>query len=346
MPARRAGACGFPSAGVFDIGIGLGDHWTDQAAPEPPGRETKTMRLTLTSLFLCGGLTTLAWAGPTLPTGPAVVAGSATVTNGGSRVDIVQTTDRAIINWTAFSIGAGGTVQFVQPSPAAAALNRVTGGEASLISGLLTANGQVFLVNPNGITVGAGGRIDAAGLTLSTANIADGDFMAGNLRFEPEPVGGGIMIEAGASITAPSMTLNAATICGFCGSVPPGPSVPILLPPGHLLTGGGSVLVVGNNGYLTLGGGSNVPPYGPTMGGRVVAGSGDAPRAVNAGSAAPPARAVTLGPAPAPAPATGNAPPSGRQTPPPAGSAGDAGLAAGSVTIRFPLVGAGNIVLN
>ncbi len=325
------------------------------------------MRSTLTGLFL-GSLTTLAWAGPTLPTGPAVVAGSATVTPAGSRVDIVQTTDRAIINWTAFSIGAGGTVQFVQPSAASAALNRVTGGEASLISGLLTANGQVFLVNPNGITVGAGGRIDAAGLTLSTANIADGDFMAGNLRYETAPAGSGINVEAGGSLTAPTMSLEAGTV-NIQGSVADRGSIsfggggvftfgsggPVTIPsrvdiprPPPVLSGGTLPGVTSNpGGSLSIGTGFRPPPFVPPAGGSLVVSPGATLAATNLGSALPPAPAVTMGAAPAPAPGPGNASASGHQSAPPARPAGDGGnLAAGSVTIRIPLVGGGNIALN
>jgi filamentous hemagglutinin family protein len=87
------------------------------------------------------------------------------------------------INWQSFGIAAGQTVQFVQPSRSAVALNRVTGAEPSAILGRLSANGQVFLVNPHGILFGPGASVDVGGLVASTLNIADADFMAGHYRF-------------------------------------------------------------------------------------------------------------------------------------------------------------------
>ena len=119
-----------------------------------------------------------------LPTGGAAVAGSAAVTaNSGGAMTITQGSDRAVMAWDSFSIGAGGSVDIVQPGAGSALLNRVTGALPSRIDGRLGANGEVFLVNQNGIVVGASGRVDAAAFVASTLDIADGDFMAGRLSF-------------------------------------------------------------------------------------------------------------------------------------------------------------------
>jgi filamentous hemagglutinin family protein len=119
------------------------------------------------------------------PVGGKVVAGTATVVQTSpQRLDIVQKTDRAIVNWQSFSIGAGEHVNFNQPSVHASTLNRVTGVDPSSILGKLTANGRVFLVNPNGIVFDRQARIDVAGIVASTANISDANFMAGRYRFD------------------------------------------------------------------------------------------------------------------------------------------------------------------
>ncbi|WP_428246136.1 filamentous hemagglutinin N-terminal domain-containing protein [Ferrovibrio sp.] len=120
----------------------------------------------------------------TLPQGGNVVAGSASINQATpNSLNIVQTTNSAIINWQSFSIGAGQSVNFQQPSAASVTLNRVLGNDPSAIFGTLTANGTVMLVNPNGVFFGPGSRVDVGGLVATTANIKDADFMAGKYLF-------------------------------------------------------------------------------------------------------------------------------------------------------------------
>ena len=92
---------------------------------------------------------------------------------------IVQETSKSIINWESFSIGSSEKTIFEMTGSNAASLNRVTGGGASAIDGLLQANGHVWVINPNGIIVGPNGRIDASGAVLSTLDIDDNNFLHG-----------------------------------------------------------------------------------------------------------------------------------------------------------------------
>ena len=131
-------------------------------------------------------------ASTALPQGGQVVAGQASLNTSGARLDITQTTQRAILDWQSFNIGSAAQVNFNQPNSAAVALNRVLAGEASQIHGQLSANGQVFLVNPSGVIFASGSRVDVGGLVASTLNIANDDFMAGRLRFERNGATGGI----------------------------------------------------------------------------------------------------------------------------------------------------------
>jgi filamentous hemagglutinin family protein len=117
------------------------------------------------------------------PTGANVAAGQVAITQSGNRTQVVQSTDRGIINWQGFSVGAGHAIEFAQPGRASVTLNRVTGADASRIDGGLSANGQVFLVNPNGIAFGQGARVDVGGLVATTTGIRDQDFMAGRNQF-------------------------------------------------------------------------------------------------------------------------------------------------------------------
>jgi len=117
------------------------------------------------------------------PTGGQVAAGSASVNTAPGTVTVNQQSNTAIINWQSFSIGAGELTKFVQPSATSAVLNRVLGGQTSLINGTLSANGQVYLLNGNGILVGPGGVVNAGGFTASTRDLSDADFLSGNLHF-------------------------------------------------------------------------------------------------------------------------------------------------------------------
>nr|WP_170131910.1 YDG domain-containing protein [Zavarzinia compransoris] len=126
--------------------------------------------------------------GLAVPTGGAVVAGSAAIANSAAgKVVVDQGSERAVIDWKGFDVGAEATVRFNQPGAQSITVNRVTEGGASLIDGQVSANGRVVILNPNGVLIGAGGRIDAAGVVASTARIDTEGFMAGDatLKFLP-----------------------------------------------------------------------------------------------------------------------------------------------------------------
>jgi filamentous hemagglutinin family protein len=125
-------------------------------------------------------LASLGSAAFALPVDGVVTNGAAAITSGGTGVLVVnQTSNAATINWQSFSIGASESVRFVQPSSSSVALNRVLGSDPSHILGNLSANGQVFLVNPNGILFGQGASVNVGGLVASTLDMADSDFLAG-----------------------------------------------------------------------------------------------------------------------------------------------------------------------
>ena len=130
-----------------------------------------------------------------LPTGGVVAAGSAAVTVGNGSMTVNQTSQNAVLNWQSFNIGAAEAVHFVQPNSSSVALNRVLGADPSSILGSLSANGKVFLVNPNGILFGNAASVNVGGLVASTRNISDSDFMAGRYKFAG--AGGGTIVNQG-----------------------------------------------------------------------------------------------------------------------------------------------------
>jgi len=111
------------------------------------------------------------------PTDGVVRGGAATISQTANTTTINQTSNRAVIDWRSFNIAPAETVNFVQPNAQAAVLNRVTGGQFSSLQGALTANGQVFLVNPNGVMIGSGATINVGSFFASTANISTAAFM-------------------------------------------------------------------------------------------------------------------------------------------------------------------------
>ncbi len=110
-------------------------------------------------------------------------SGSATIQQTLGTTTVRQLTDKAIVDWQKFSVDRNELVKFVQPNELAVILNRVTGRDPSVILGKLQANGQIFLVNPNGILFGPGSQVDVGSLVATTLAIRDEDFLNGNYRF-------------------------------------------------------------------------------------------------------------------------------------------------------------------
>ena len=117
------------------------------------------------------------------PSGGTVTAGNASISASAGNTTVVQSTTNAVINWQGFSVGSGESVNFIQPSSSAVILNRVTSPNASNIQGAISANGKVFIVNPNGIIFGANSQVNVGGMVASTLNITDANFMSGNYKF-------------------------------------------------------------------------------------------------------------------------------------------------------------------
>ena len=142
------------------------------------GRARRRRQLALLALAAAGAGAG-AHAADLLPNGGRVVAGQATLDYSGKTLTIHQTTNKAAIDWTGFSIGQGQTVNFVQNSTNAVALNRVLGADPSLIQGALNANGHVFLLNPNGVLFSPTAQVSVGGLLASTLAMSTDDFLAG-----------------------------------------------------------------------------------------------------------------------------------------------------------------------
>lgn len=156
-------------------------------------KETKTwfqtLRLSLLSLAL---LPISLWAGASdvqLPTGGNVTVGSAQVSQNNNTLNVHQNSQNVGIQWDSFNIGQNATVNFYQPNTSSIAVNRVLDSNASQIMGKLNANGQVFLLNPNGVIFSKTAQVNVGGIVASTLNVTDSDIISGKFKLQNQVSG-------------------------------------------------------------------------------------------------------------------------------------------------------------
>ena len=181
----------------------------------------KGWRVALVVSILLGSVTLSVAA----PSGGTVTSGTAYIIQSGTVTNVNQSTQNATINWQNFSIANGETVNFNQPNASSITLNRIIGNEKSIIDGALNANGQVWLLNSNGILFGKNARVNTAGLLATTAELSDNDFNAGNYKFKntiPASIINEGTIEianSGSVILASNEVRNSGTIKAISGTV-------------------------------------------------------------------------------------------------------------------------------
>lgn len=192
---------------VSEITAGMGKekstgHIADLSALSP----FRKLLGTLTPLALLTGFIISLFPGMALaadlPTGGQIVGGQGSISTSGNQMTIHQQTQNMATNWHSFDVGQNNTVQFVQPDSSSVALNRVTGTSGSQIMGTLKANGQVFILNPNGVLFGKGARVNVAGLVASTKNINTEDFMKGQYTLSGSGTSGAQVINQGSLTTS------------------------------------------------------------------------------------------------------------------------------------------------
>ncbi|MEI6490919.1 MAG: filamentous hemagglutinin family protein [Verrucomicrobiota bacterium] len=98
----------------------------------------------------------------------------------GGTVIIKQTASQALLDWKTFNVGQGTTVNFDQTAGGAdtgkwIAFNKVfdPSGKPSQIRGQIKADGQVYIINQNGIIFGAGSQVNTRTLVASSLPIND-----------------------------------------------------------------------------------------------------------------------------------------------------------------------------
>lgn len=149
----------------------------------------------------------LAQAGPV---GGQVTAGSGSIAQSGTTTTVTQSSQSMSASWQSFNTARGETVNFVQPSASAVAVNRIHDTNPTQFFGQLNANGQVYLINPNGILFGAGAQVNVGGLVASTLDMSDASLASASRRFSGNGTGS-IVNQGDINVASSSSSLLAAS---------------------------------------------------------------------------------------------------------------------------------------
>ncbi len=103
--------------------------------------------------------------------------GQATYQYDGNHLDVNILTRQFIANAQSLDIQANESVHVQQLAPSNAALFRSVGHSATKINGRLTSNGNLFLVNQNGVLFGQSAQVNVGGLVASSMQISNEDFL-------------------------------------------------------------------------------------------------------------------------------------------------------------------------
>ncbi|TCB71333.1 filamentous hemagglutinin N-terminal domain-containing protein [Acinetobacter sp. ANC 4216] len=155
----------------------------------------------------------------TLPTGQQVMSGSADFTQTGNTLNINQHTQNLSTHWNTFNIGSHATVNFNQQNQSSVALNRVLDNNASQIMGRLNANGQVFLINPNGVIFSKTAQVNVGGIVASTLDLQEHDLLQGKFTFAGRGGNGAVENHADIQVASGGTVALIAPVVKNTGSV-------------------------------------------------------------------------------------------------------------------------------
>jgi filamentous hemagglutinin family protein len=175
-----------------------------------------------------------------LPSNPDVISGSVSFDQPDAQtLNVNSSSSRAIVNWEDFSLAVNETVYFNLPSSDSAIFNRVTSTEISNVLSSIESNGQVFLINPNGIIVGPDSVINTSAFLASTLDGDNQEFLnASDMTFTGGTNSdvylvnyGTVTASEGDSILLGYQVANSGTITAENGTYAAGAGVEIILQP-------------------------------------------------------------------------------------------------------------------
>jgi len=166
-------------------------------------------------------------------------AGASAPVQSGNTVAITQSQSQALLDWKTFNVGKNTTVNFDQSAGGTdsgkwIAFNKISdpSGKPSQILGQIKADGQVYLINQNGIIFGAGSQVNARTLVASSLPINPSLFTFTNgvlvfsgllnnttaqFLFSGTGAGGDVTVQAGAQISSPASSDNTGGLVALIG---------------------------------------------------------------------------------------------------------------------------------
>lgn len=166
-----------------------------------------------------------------------VISGEAsTVVSPDTATLLIRSGNKTILEWDQFSLDQGKRIQFQQFDKNSAILNRVMSGTQTSILGELLSNGKVYVINPHGVFIGPGARIETASFVASSLDILDKNFLEDKFLFSGS--GRGSVVNLG-EISCPSGNVsliarqvkNSGQIMAPEGSVAMAAGMEVLLQP-------------------------------------------------------------------------------------------------------------------
>lgn len=181
-----------------------------------------------------------------------------TAGNGQTIVTINQTAPQALLNWTTFNVGKNTIVDFNQQRNANwVALNKINdpSGLPSQILGQIKADGQVYLINRNGIIFGGSSQVNVGTLVASALPINDALVNAGTLysNLDSQFTFSAYMQPGGTTGPTAAFNPDAATAATQDSKVVVQPGAVIQTPLSPTNSGGRVILIgpeVANNGKI------------------------------------------------------------------------------------------------
>ena len=136
-----------------------------------------------------------------------VVSGKGAIHQAGTHTQVDQHTRDMVVDWRSFNLGQKESVHFEQANSNYSVLNRIHDSTASQIWGQVTARGQVWLLNPNGVFFNKTARVNVGGLVAAGLWMSRDDFMSGRYVLDNSRGAGNVVNEGELNASSGSIGL-------------------------------------------------------------------------------------------------------------------------------------------